>query len=196
MSVFGTLVDNKQKNTKKIIQKTFKAQGLQIIIKCNLKIVDYLDVTLNFSDGTYSPFHKPNEETTYIHVESDHFPQIIEKIPRSIEKRLSCLSSTKEIFENSKDYYEQRLRQCGYNEKLNYAEENNKIKQISRKCNILWFNPPHSKLVKTNIGMIFLCLINKHFPPTHKYRKIFNKNTIKISYSCMPNIKSKISTHN
>ena len=98
-------MDNKQKNTKKIIQKTFKAQGLQIIIKCNLKIVNYLDVTLNFSDGTYSPFHKPNEETTYIHVESDHFPQIIEKIPRSIEKRLSCLSSTKEIFENSKDYY-------------------------------------------------------------------------------------------
>ena len=54
-------------------------------------------------------------------------PQIIKKIPRSIEKRLSRLSSTKEIFENSKDYYEQRLRQCSYNEKLNYTEENNRI---------------------------------------------------------------------
>ena len=30
----------------------------------------------------------------------------------------------------------------------------------------------------------------------HKYQKIFNRNTIKISYSRMPNIKSKISAHN
>ena len=88
-----------------------------MIIKCNLKITDYLDVTLNLNDGTYRPFHKPNEETTYIHIESDHPSQIIKKIPRSTEKRLSRLRATKEILENSKDYYEQRLRQCGYNEK-------------------------------------------------------------------------------
>ena len=78
-------------------------------------------------DGTYRPFDKPNKETTYNYLESDHPPQIIQKIPRSTEKRLSRLSSTKEIFENSKDYYEQRLRQCSYNEKLNYTEENNRI---------------------------------------------------------------------
>ena len=100
-------------------------------------LVDYLDVTLNLNDGKYRPFHKPNKETTYIHVESDDPPQIIKKIPRLSEKRLSHLSSTKEIFENAKDYYEQRLRQCGYNEKLNYTEENNKIKKKSRKRNIL-----------------------------------------------------------
>ena len=66
----------------------------------------------------------------------------------------------------------------------------------SRKRNILWFNLPYIKSVKTNIGKLCLHLINKHFPPTHKYKKIFNRNTIKVSYSCMPNIKSKISTHN
>ena len=109
----GTLVDNKQKNFKK--KKWFKKDnGLQIIIKCNLKIVDYLDVTLNLTDGTYHLFHKHNEETTFIHVESDHPLQIVKKIPRSIEKRLFNLSSTKGIFENLKDYYEQRLRQCEY----------------------------------------------------------------------------------
>ena len=111
----------------KIIQKVFKDKGLQVIIKFNLKIVDYLDITLNLNDGAYRPFHKPIEETTYIHVESDHPPQIIKKIPGSIEKRLSRLCSTKEIFENLKDYYEQRLRQCGYKEKLNYTKENNEI---------------------------------------------------------------------
>ena len=69
-------------------------------MKCNLKMVDYLGVTLNLNDGTYRPFHKPNEKITYIHVESNHTPQILKKISRFIEKRLSRLSSTKEIFEN------------------------------------------------------------------------------------------------
>ena len=84
MQVFRNIADNKQKNHKKIIQKIFKDKGFQIIIKCNLKVVDYLDKTLNLNDGTYHSLHKPNEETTYIHVESDHPPKIIKKIPRSI----------------------------------------------------------------------------------------------------------------
>ena len=154
---------------KKIIQKNFKDKGLQIIIKHNLKIVHYLDVTLNLNDGTYHLFSKPYEETTYIHVKSDYLPQIIKKIPRSVDKRLSCPSSTKEVFENSEDYYEQ--------------------------SNILWFNPPYRKSVKTNIGKRFLHLINKHFPPTDKYRKIFNRSTVKFSVSSMSNIEPKISTH-
>ena len=64
-------MDNKQKN-KKVIQKFFKDKGLQIILKCNLKIVCYLDVTSSLNDSIYRPFHKPNEETTDIHVRSDH----------------------------------------------------------------------------------------------------------------------------
>ena len=97
-------------------------------MKCNLEEVDYLNVTLNLIDGTYHPFHKTNEEITYIHVESDHPPQIMKKIPRLIEKKLSRLSSTKEIFENSKDYYEQRLRQFRYNEELNYTKRKQRTK--------------------------------------------------------------------
>ena len=37
-----------------------------------MKIVNYLDVTLNLNDGSYRPYEKPNEETNYIHVNSDH----------------------------------------------------------------------------------------------------------------------------
>ena len=69
------------------------------------------------------------------------------------------------------------------------------MNQKSRKLSMLWFNPPYSKSVKTNIGKLFLRLINKRFPPTHKNRKIHKRNAIKISYSCMPNMKSKVSTH-
>ena len=36
---------------------------LQKIIKCNRKIVQYLDVILNLNDGTYYIFFKPNDST-------------------------------------------------------------------------------------------------------------------------------------
>jgi hypothetical protein len=42
--------------------------------------------------------------------------------------------------------------------------------------------------VSTNVARRFLTLISVHFPPTHKYYKIFNKNTIKVSYSCLGSI--------
>ncbi|GFR92820.1 hypothetical protein ElyMa_000876700 [Elysia marginata] len=59
-----------------------------------------------------------------------------------------------------------------------------------------WFNPPYSKNVSSNIGKKFFDLLNSCFPPNHKLHKIINKNTIKLSYSCTPNIKQIISSHN
>ena len=65
-----------------------------------------------------------------------------------------------------------------------------------KKRNFIQFNPPYSKSAKTNIGRIFIKFISEHFPPNHKFIKIFNKNTIKLSYSCLPGIRSKINGHN
>ena len=62
--------------------------------------------------------------------------------------------------------------------------------------NIIWFNPPYSKNVKTNVGKIFFKLLHKHFPKSNKLYKIFNRNTVKISYSCMKNLNSILSSHN
>ena len=45
------------------VQRMFNNKGLVIIINCNMKIVNYLDVTLNLNDGSYRPYKKPNEET-------------------------------------------------------------------------------------------------------------------------------------
>ena len=53
-----------------------------------------------------------------------------------------------------------------------------------------------SNSVRPNIGRIFIKLISKHFAPNHSFVRIFNKNTIKLSYSCMSNIRSKINVHN
>ena len=49
---------------------------------------------------------------------------------------------------------------------------------------------------KKKIGKFILQLIKKHFPKEHKFHKIFNRNTLKLSYSCMPSIKTKINAHN
>jgi hypothetical protein len=50
--------------------------------------------------------------------------------------------------------------------------------------------------VLTTVGRAVLELVDKHFPPGNTLRKIFNLNTIKISYSCMNNMASIIKGHN
>ena len=62
--------------------------------------------------------------------------------------------------------------------------------------NIAWFNPPYSQNVSTNISRRFRALISKHFPRNSKLSNIFNTNTLKLSYSCMPNMAAVISQHN
>jgi len=42
----------------------------------------------------------------------------------------------------------------------------------------------------------FLKLLDEEFPKGHVLHKIFNRNTVKISYSCMTNLKQNIEGHN
>ena len=63
---------------------------------------------------------------------------------------------------------------------------------LQSRCCILWYNPPFSKNVSTNIGHRFLALVYKHFPKDHKLLITL----IKISYSCMNNTKQIIDNHN
>ena len=162
-----------------------------------MKTVNYLDVTLNLENSTYRPYQKENNQIKYINTESNHPPSIIKQLPLSIESRLSLLSSSEEIFNDSVTPYQDALDKSGYKHKLKYqANINTANNKKQRKRNIIWFNPPYSKNVKTNIGKIFLNLIKKHFPSHHKFHKLFNKNTVKIIYSCTRNIKTIINSHN
>ena len=65
-----------------------------------------------------------------------------------------------------------------------------------RKRNVIWYNPPYSINMKTNIGKVFFKLLHKHFPKTHKFYKIFNRNTVKLSYSRMRNMACITASHN
>ena len=47
---------------KKELQKLFKTFDLKINIETNMKIVNFLDVTIDLNSGTYKPFTKPNKK--------------------------------------------------------------------------------------------------------------------------------------
>ena len=48
---------------------------------------------------------------------------------------------------------------------------------------------------RRNVGKHLLSLVDQHFPKSNPLHKIFNWNTLKLSYSCTGNIKSIISNH-
>ena len=68
--------------------------------------------------------------------------------------------------------------------------------KANRQRKIIWFNPPCSANVNTNIAKKFLQLIDTHFPKKNRLHKIFNRNNVKVSYSSLPNIASIINSHN
>ena len=183
---------------KKELCKIFRENGLKITIEANKTIVNFLDVTLDLQTGKHYPYTKEGNVPLYVHKKSNHPPSILKNIPDAINKRLSEISSDRQCFDNAKTVYQEALNKSGYNYNLSYNESRNE-KQQSRKNrprNILWYNPPFSKNVKTNVGKCFLSLIDQHFPKSHPLHKIFNRNTLKLSYSCMTNVKTIISNHN
>ena len=62
LAVFKNKSGPKSGKIKKSIQAIFRENELKITIQCNLKIVDYLDVTFNLTDSSYCPFNKANNE--------------------------------------------------------------------------------------------------------------------------------------
>ena len=88
------------------------------------------------------------------------------------------------------------MHQSGHSTDEIRCEPNHTKKTRSRKRNIIWFNPPYSEHVQTNIGTEFLRLLSKHFSPHHKLHKIINKSNVKISCSCMASMGAVIKKHN
>ena len=111
-----------------------------------------------------------------------------------VKDRLSLLSSNEEIFEREAHLYRKALLEAGYNDEIKYEKFSNNKK--TRKRNIIWFKPPWSDTIITKIGSLFLKLIEKHFPSNDPLRKLFNKNSLKLSYGCLPNVNSFISAQN
>ena len=73
---------------------------------------------------------------------------------------------------------------------------NNNEENKMRRRKIIWCHSTFSKSAKSNIGKTFLHLTKRYFLITTKLHKIFNENTVKVSYSCMSNISPMLSSIN
>ena len=157
-------------------------------MEANTTAVDFLDVVFDLTNGTHKPFIKPNANTKYVSMMSSHPPSILKSIPTGICNRFSTISTGEQKFKLEVGHYQNALREAGYINKLNYIEkpqpeDEQEEKKKNRPRNILWFNPPWSSNVRTNVPAKFLYLVRKPFPPSSPLHTIFNTKKIKVSYS-------------
>ena len=143
-------------NNKKEICCIFNHNGLRITIEANKQTINFLDVTFNLNKNTYQPFTKsytthtirpPREQPPTNH-HKEHAPRhqqktVIPFIRQSI-LRPSRSSIPKSI----------RLLRVPVHSTLRTNKRKN------RQRNILWYNPPFSKNISTNIGHRFLALVD------------------------------------
>ena len=144
----------KAERARKDLIAIFKKYDLRLTVESNLRGTDFLDIYMDLPTRSYRPYHKPNNTPLYVNASSNHPPMIIKRIPETIEKRISKISCNEDEFQKAKPYYEKALSNSGFKRPLEFtplANKNNK----NRKRNIIWFNPPYSENVKTNVGKVF-----------------------------------------
>ena len=105
-------------------------------------------------------------------------PTILRQLPTSVNIRISTLLSDKKIFQEAAPTYQNALRHSNFSHNLEYMPHVKQQPRRNRQRNTIWFNPPFSKNVKTNIARNLLNLINTHFPANYKLHKHFNRNTV------------------
>ena len=171
--------------SRKKLHKVFEQFGPKITAESNLHVVSFLEVTFDLATGKYKPYRKPNDDPLYIH-----------KHQLSTSAFQRCHLTNKYSTMQYKHIKTHALGHSSFSHKLEYMPHVTQQPRRNRQRNIIWFNPPFSKNVKTNIVRSFLKLIDTHFPIGNKLHKIFNRNTVKVSYSCMSNVKSIITSHN
>ena len=115
-------LDSNGRKTSKIqnIIRAFKLLGLRIEIASNLKIVHFLDVTLNLNNGTFKPFTKSNSAPTYINIDSNHPSSFLKQIPNAVNQRINRLSSSKRTFLESKSIYDKSLKSSRFQGRWKY----------------------------------------------------------------------------
>ena len=122
--------------------------------------------------------------------------QTIKQLPKMINKRISDLSCNKEEFNKVKPVYESALKDNGHFSSMFSNDSNTQNARRNRNRNVLWFNSTYSQNKKSNIGKLFIKLVRKHFTKNNKYHKIFNLNTLKLSYCCTTSVGNIIKQHN
>ena len=133
----------------------------------------------------------------YVNTKSDHPPTVLQNIPLGVNRRLSSISANKEVFDDASPPYQEALRKSGFDHVLEFEPPSTfQTKKKNRKRNVTWFNPPYSASVKSNVGKEFLKFLDTAFPVGNPLRKLFTRQSVKVSYKCMPNMAQAVSRHN
>ena len=164
--------------------KVFKDCGLTITTQTNLKIVNFLDVQLNLGTSTYLPNRNPDSNPVY---------QGKSWISAKINRKTYIRYITEwKCFCTVNTYISRSFTKLKYIASDNSRENKTEEKKRNKRKTI-WSNPLCSVNVRTNLDKTFLKLIRKHFPNGNPSHNIINKNTLKVSYSCMGKMASVIS---
>ena len=171
LSIFRNYNGHQNNKVRKYLMKVFKKYQLNLDIKCNLKIVDYLDISFDLITGIYKPFNKPNNKLLCINASSGHPPSVLKQIPKSASKRMTANSCNKDIFRKNAPFCNSILKDCGFNENIKYCPEElvSSRRRKNRSRDIIWYNPPFSRNVKTNVEKHFFKLLKKHFGKNDKF---------------------------
>ena len=168
---------------KKDLCGIFSNYGLKITIEANKKTVNFLDVTLDLSSGKYMAYIKPGNIPLYVKKRSNHPPRTIENIPKAINKRLSEISIDECSFNEAAPLYQKAPDDSADTITTPNISQSSNSTRKHRRGNIIWYNN-----AATNVGRTFLKILDEEFPESHVIHKIFNRNTVNISYSGMPNL--------
>ena len=136
--------------------------GFKITAEVTHHVVNFLDLTLDLKNQTFSPFRKPNNDPLYVDNRSNHPPSIINHIPSSINKRISSLSSDQASFDSAAPFYEDALKRSNYDVYLC----NTRPVTIPPICHL-----PTEDVVETSFGLI------------HPSARQFEPTSVEISYS-------------
>ena len=116
---------------RKEVIRIFQEENLKVTTECNSKCVDFLDIILDLSNNSTRPFIKPNANTKYVSTSSSHPPAIIRSIPDGVSRRLSTISSSKELFDQELPYYQAAMNRAGHKENLTYEALDNIVEKES-----------------------------------------------------------------
>ena len=93
-------------------------------ISTNLEICNFLDVTLNLTDGTYYPYRKPNNETLYIDRNSNHPLTIIKHLPAASSRHANVTTESDTTGKNYIGLTEGTFKQRYTQHKLSFRNRN------------------------------------------------------------------------
>ena len=155
------------------LRELFSRHGLRVTFESphNTMAVNFLDVTLDLGTGSHKPYRKPNDRPLYVHVGSNHPPNVLKQIPIGINKRLATISSTSEDFDRAAPDYQRALNESGHKHKLVMPSESATDTRRNggntrQKRKVVYYNPPFNMALKTKFGNKFLDLVASTSPNT------------------------------